>query len=325
MSTARHVRVKTHQEVANRTLVFSVFGNALLAIVKAIAGVTGNSYALIADAIESVTDVFSSLLVLVGIKYASLPPDDNHPYGHGRAEPLLTFSVVGILLGAAVFIAIQSIENIRTPHETPAVFTLFVLAGIIVIKEYSYRYVAKRGKQINSTLLTADAWHHRSDAITSLTAFIGIAIAIVLGEGYENADDWAALLASGFIVFNAYLIFRPALGELMDEHLHDDLIGQIRRIATTVGGVVETEKCFVRKSGLSYHVDLHLVVCGDISVRAGHNIAHNLKAVLLKQIPTLSDVLIHVEPCNESPGTKNEQISVIWHRLAEAKPPEGPA
>lgn len=304
--------MKTTQEVATHTIIFSICGNAALAFIKAIAGITGNSYALIADAIESVTDVFSSLLVLVGIKYAAKPPDDNHPYGHGRAEPLLTFTVVGILLGAAALIAYESIEHIRTPHEVPETFTLFVLAGIIVVKEFSYRYVVKRGKQINSTLLTADAWHHRSDAITSLTAFIGISLAIALGEGYENADDWAALLASGFIVFNAYLIFRPALGELMDEQLHDDLISKIRLIAQSVGGVVETEKCFVRKAGLMYHVDLHLVVCGDITVRAGHAIAHNLKAALLKQLPQLSDVLIHVEPCNQQQAPKNQDIAVVW-------------
>lgn len=304
--------MKTTQELATHTIIFSICGNAALALIKAIAGITGNSYALIADAIESVTDVFSSLLVLVGIKYAAKPPDDNHPYGHGRAEPLLTFTVVGILLGSAALIAFESIEHIRTPHEVPETFTLFVLAGIIVIKEFSYRFVAKRGKQINSTLLTADAWHHRSDAITSLTAFIGISIAIALGDGYENADDWAALLAAGFIVFNAYMIFRPALGELMDEQLHDDLISNIRQIAQGVGGVVETEKCFVRKAGLMYHVDLHLVVCGDISVRAGHTIAHNLKAALLKQLPQLSDVLIHVEPCNQPQAPKNRDIAVVW-------------
>ncbi len=309
--------MNSSKEIATRTIIFSILGNATLALVKAVAGVTGNSYALIADAIESVTDVFSSLLVLVGIRYATKPPDDNHPYGHGRAEPLLTFTVVGILLGSAALIAYESIQHIRTPHEVPESFTLFVLAGIIVIKEASYRYVAKRGKQIKSTLLTADAWHHRSDALTSLTAFIGISIAIALGDGYENADDWAALLASGFIVFNAYLIFRPALGELMDEQLHDDLIINIRRIAQGVGGVVGTEKCFVRKAGLVYHVDLHLVVCGDISVRAGHTIAHNLKAALIEQLPELSDVLIHVEPCNEVPAPNNQEVQVVWQHRHE--------
>lgn len=309
--------MKTSQEIATHTIIFSILGNAALALVKAVAGVTGNSYALIADAIESLTDVVSSLLVLVGIRYASKPADDNHPYGHGRVEPLLTFTVVGILLGSAALIAYESIQHIRTPHQVPATFTLFVLAGVIVIKEISYRYVVKRGKQIKSTLLTADAWHHRSDAITSLTAFIGISVAIVMGEGYENADDWAALLASGFIVFNAYLIFRPALGELMDEQLHDELISQIRSISQHVGGVVETEKCFVRKAGFDYHVDLHLVVCGDITVRAGHDIAHDLKSTLLKALPELSDVLIHVEPCNHPPAPKNQEVCVIWRQRSD--------
>lgn len=314
---AKSGTVKSSQEIATHTIIFSIIGNATLALVKAVAGVTGNSYALIADAIESVTDVFSSLLVLVGIRYATKPADENHPYGHGRAEPLLTFTVVGILLGSAALIAYQSIHHIRTPHEVPESFTLFVLAGVIAIKEFSYRYVVKRGKQIKSTLLTADAWHHRSDALTSLTAFLGISIAIALGDGYENADDWAALLAAGFIVFNAYLIFRPALGELMDEHLHDDLIVNIRRIAQGVGGVVETEKCFVRKAGWVYHVDLHLVVCGDISVRAGHTIAHNLKSALIKELPELSDVLIHVEPCNQSPAPHSHDVKVLWQERRE--------
>jgi len=162
--------LNTKQQIATRTIVFSIVGNAALALIKAVAGVAGNSFALIADAIESLTDVLSSILVLVGIRYATKPPDDNHPYGHGRAEPLLTFTVVGILLGSAGLIAYESIQHIRTPHEVPATFTLYILAVIIVIKELCYRYVSKRGKQIKSSLLAADAWHHRSDAITSLTS-----------------------------------------------------------------------------------------------------------------------------------------------------------
>lgn len=304
--------MNSKQQIATRTIVFSIVGNAALALIKAVAGVAGNSFALIADAIESLTDVLSSILVLVGIRYATKPPDDNHPYGHGRAEPLLTFTVVGILLGSAGLIAYESIQHIRTPHEVPATFTLYILAVIIVIKELCYRYVSKRGKQIKSSLLAADAWHHRSDAITSLTAFIGISIAIIMGDKYANADDWAALIAAGFIVINAYLIFRPALSELMDEQLHDDLIINIRKIAKNVGGVVDTEKCYVRKTGFVFHVDLHLVVCGNITVRSGHNIAHNLKAELLRQLPELSDVLIHVEPCNNTPTRDNKAVTVVW-------------
>ncbi|HNC34606.1 MAG TPA: cation diffusion facilitator family transporter, partial [Bacteroidia bacterium] len=204
---------------AIQTTWISIIGNTLLAGIKWIVGYFGNSYALIADAIESTTDIFSSILVLLGLKYASRPADKNHPYGHGRVEPLITFVVVGILVSAATVIAIESIKNIRTPHQIPETYTLAVLAVIIVSKELFYRIVSKRNKKINSSALKADAWHHRSDAITSLAAFIGIAFAIYLGDGYEAADDWAALVASGFIFYNSYLIFRPALGEIMDEHL----------------------------------------------------------------------------------------------------------
>ncbi|PKL80902.1 MAG: cation-efflux pump [Ignavibacteriae bacterium HGW-Ignavibacteriae-4] len=286
----------SNKDKAIKTTYLSIVGNILLAIVKGLTGYFGNSYALIADAIESTTDVFASCLVLFGIKYSTRPPDDNHPYGHGRAEPLVTFAVVGFLLISATFIAYESIVNIGSPQVAPESYTLYVLAAIIIGKEILYRIVARKGDETHSTSLKADAWHHRSDAITSLIAFIGISVSIFLGEGYETADDWAALLASGFIVYNAYLIFRPALSEIMDEHIYDDFVDDVRRISATVEGVVDTEKCFVRKMGLTYHVDLHLIVDGEISVAKGHDIAHRLKNELQHQIPEISDVLIHVEP-----------------------------
>lgn len=288
------------EKAAIRTTYFSIVGNALLAIVKGAAGFFGNSYALIADAIESTTDIFSSMLVLFGIKYASKPADKNHPYGHGRIEPLITFLVVGFLITSATVIAYEAIDHIRTPHDVPETWTLYVLGAIILWKEASYQIVLKRSKLTNSSALKADAWHHRSDAVTSVAALIGISIAIVFGPGYETADDWAALFASGFILYNSYLIFRPALGEIMDEHTYDDLVDDIRRIALTVEGVVATEKCFIRKAGLKYHVDLHLVVDGTISVRQGHEIAHLLKDTLRDQLPQLGHVLIHVEPSRTS-------------------------
>jgi cation diffusion facilitator family transporter len=286
----------SNKDKAIKTTYLSIVGNILLAIIKGLTGYFGNSYALIADAIESTTDVFASCLVLFGIKYSTRPPDDNHPYGHGRAEPLITFAVVGFLLISATFIAYESIANISTPQVAPESYTLYILAAIIIWKEVFYRIVSRKGDETNSTSLKADAWHHRSDAITSLIAFIGISVSIYLGEGYETADDWAALIASGFIVYNAYLIFRPALSEIMDEHLYDDFIEDVRRISATVEGVMDTEKCFVRKMGLTYHVDLHLIVDGEITVTKGHDIAHRLKNELQRQIPEISDVLIHVEP-----------------------------
>ncbi|MBR9922201.1 MAG: cation transporter [Bacteroidetes bacterium] len=285
-----------NRKKAINTTWVSIIGNALLAIVKGVTGFLGNSYALVADAIESLTDVFSSLLVLFGLRYSTRPPDENHPYGHGKAEPLITFVVVGFLITSATIIAVKSIQNIQTPHEVPERYTLLVLGIVVVIKELFYRFVSKRGDETNSSSLKADAWHHRSDAITSLMAFLGISVAIYFGEGYETADDWAALFASAFIVYNAFLIFRPALSEIMDEHLYDELVEKIRNVALEVPGVVATEKCYVRKSGLSFHVDLHLVVDGSISVQKGHEIAHNLKDVLMDRFPEINDVLIHVEP-----------------------------
>ncbi|MEN9488580.1 MAG: hypothetical protein RL494_845 [Bacteroidota bacterium] len=286
----------TNEQTAIKATYFSIVGNTSLAIIKGLAGFFGNSYALIADAIESTTDIFASFLVLFGIKYSNKPADENHPYGHGRAEPLITFLVVGFLITSAGIIAHESIKNIATPHNLPKSWTLLVLGAIIIWKEFSFQVVMKKSVETNSSSLKADAWHHRSDAITSVAAFAGISMALLLGKGYESADDWAALFASGFIVYNSYLIFRPALGEIMDEHLYDDLIDNIREVSQTVNGIIDTEKCFIRKAGMKYHVDLHAIVDATISVKAGHDLAHQLKDTLRERIPELGHVLIHIEP-----------------------------
>lgn len=168
-----------NEETAIKSSYFSIVGNFLLALIKASAGILGNSYALIADAIESTADIFSSTFVLLGLKYAQRPPDKNHPYGHTRLEPLVTFLVVAFLVTSATIIAYESIINIQTPHKVPEAWTLIVLGVIIIWKEGSYRYVSKKAEATNSSSLKADAWHHRSDAITSVTAFIGISIAVI--------------------------------------------------------------------------------------------------------------------------------------------------
>lgn len=290
------LKTVSNEERAVSATYFSIIGNLGLAAIKWLAGHFGNSHALIADAMESTTDVFSSILVLVGLKYTSKPADENHPYGHGKLEPLITFIVVAFLVTAAVVIAYQSIQNILVPHKVPEAYTLLILAPIIIWKEISYRLVLKRAKETNSSALKADAWHHRSDAVTSVAAFIGISIAIVMGKGYESADDWAALFGCGFILYNSYNIFRPALGEVMDEHVYDELVERIRDVSLTVDGVMDTEKCFVRKAGMKYHVDLHATVNANLTVKEGHDIAHNLKDTLRAQIPELGHVLIHIEP-----------------------------
>lgn len=285
-----------NEQTAIRTTYFSIVGNTALALIKGFAGLFGNSYALIADAIESTTDIFASFLVLLGFKYAKRPADENHPYGHGKIEPLITFAVVAFLVVSATIIAYESIQNIQTPHKTPKPWTLIVLGLIIIWKEISFQIVMRKSKQTHSSSLKADAWHHRSDAITSVMAFIGISIAICFGKGYETADDWAALLASVFILYNSYLILRPALGEVMDEQLYGDLINEIRIKSIQVEGVLGTEKCFIRKAGMKFHVDLHAIIDGDITVKQGHDISHQLKDHLRSELPNLGHVLIHIEP-----------------------------
>ncbi|OYP38189.1 cation diffusion facilitator family transporter [Rhodopirellula sp. MGV] len=288
----------TAEEQAIRATWFSIIANVCLALVKGTAGVLGNSFALVADAIESTADILASCLVLFGITYARQPADENHPYGHGRIEPLITFVVVGFLITSASIIAWESLRNIRTPHELPESWTLIVLGAIIAWKELSYRIVIQKSRETGSTALQADAWHHRSDAITSVAAFVGISIALFMGPGYETADDWAALFASGFIVYNSYLIFRPALGEIMDEHLYDEMVDEIRQHCKDVPRVIDTEKCFVRKTGMYYLADLHVIVDGAITVDEGHEIAHQVKDHLLSEISQLRDLQIHIEPAN---------------------------
>ncbi len=291
--------MKKKKNAAIRTAWFSIIGNFVLATLKGLAGIFGHSYALIADSIESSTDIFSSTLVLFGLHYAKRPADENHPYGHGKIEPLITFMVVAFLVTSATIIAYESIIHIRTPHKTPESWTLYVLGAIIIWKEASYQWVMKKSRETNSTSLAADAWHHRSDALTSIMAFVGISIALIFGKGYETADDWAALLASVFILYNSYKIFRPALGEIMDEHRYDDLMDDVRKRTLQVPGVLETDKCYIRKSGVRYHIDLHAIVNGNITVRAGHDIAHAIENHLRTTIPHLGHVLIHIEPEEE--------------------------
>ena len=281
---------------AVKTIYVSIAGNTLIAALKWVTGFLGNSYGLIADAIESTSDILSSILALLGLKYSRKPPDKNHPYGHGKAEPITTFIVVGFLITSAVIIAYESIQHIQTPHELPKPYTLLILGAIIIIKEIFYRFILRKSKETKSSLLNADAWHHRSDSITSLAVFIGISIALIMGKGYETADDWAALVAAILILYNSYKIFRPALGEIMDEHFYDDLIIDIRRTSGNVAGVIATEKCFVRKSGLKYHVDLHATVEANITVKEGHDIAHELSRQLKIKIPEIAEVLVHIEP-----------------------------
>jgi len=270
--------------------------NIALAVVKIAAGILGNSYALIADGIESTLDIGGSAVIWGGLKFAARPPDETHPYGHGKAEPIAAAVVAVGVIAAALGLAIESVREIFTPHHVPAPWTLAVLIAIVVVKELLYRSVIRIGRDVESTAVQTDAWHHRSDALTSIMAFIGISIALIGGEGWEPADDWAALLACGLIAFNGYRLLSPALHEIMDTAPRGDLNEKIRAAAAHVPGVIEIEKSLVRKMGLHFYVDLHLRVDGDISVTQGHDIAHDVKTAIRATEPRIADVLVHVEP-----------------------------
>ncbi|KAB2923729.1 MAG: cation transporter [Bacteroidetes bacterium] len=279
-----------------RTTLIGLIVNFGLALVKGVAGFAGNSYALVADAIESASDVISSLIVVGGLHIASKPPDEDHPYGHGKAEPIAAMIVALSLMGAAVTIVVQSVHEIVTPHHAPAPFTLAVLVAVVAVKEGLFRFVFSVGERVQSTAVKTDAWHHRSDAVTSAAAFVGIVIALLGGPGYESADDWAALFASAVILYNAFLLFRPALDEVMDAAPPPHIEEEVRRIALAVPGVLSLDKCYVRKMGLEYFVDLHVVVRGGITVREGHRIGHDVKDAVCASRSRIADVLIHIEP-----------------------------
>lgn len=273
--------------------------NALLAAVKGAAGVLGHSYALVADAIESASDILTSFVVLLGLRMAGKPADKNHPYGHGKFEPLAALVVGLTLAGAAIVIAIESVSEIRTPHHAPEKFTLVVLLGVIFAKEILFRYVVRVGATTGSIAVRADAWHHRSDALTSLAAFLGISIALLGGPGYESADDFAALIAAGIIVVNAIFVMKPALAELIDTAPDPEIAQKVREIAVGVAGVLGTHKCNVRKVGFDFFVDLDVLCDPESSIRQGHEVAHDVGEAIHAALPFVSKVLVHVEPADD--------------------------
>jgi cation diffusion facilitator family transporter len=270
--------------------------NIVLASVKIIAGILGNAYVLIADGIESALDVGGSIVIWGGLKFAARPPDATHPYGHGKAEPIAAAVVAVIVVFAALGLAIESVHEIFLPHHAPAPYTLAVLVIAVIVKEILYRYVVRFGRDVESTAMQTDAWHHRSDALTSTAAFIGISVALIGGHGWESADDWAALFACAVIGANGYRLLRPAVLEMMDTAPRDKIVTSIRRTARSVPGVIDVEKCHARKMGLDFYVDLHVGVDGSISVQEGHEIAHQVKRAIQQSNSRIADVLVHIEP-----------------------------
>jgi len=270
--------------------------NVVLSGTKLAAGIVGHSHALVADAVESFADIFSSLIVWRGLVIAAVPPDEDHPYGHGKAEPIASAIVAAMLLGAALWIAITAFGEITKPHLSPAPFTLIVLVVVVVVKEGLFRFVSREGKAVDSSAVRTDAWHHRSDAITSVAAGVGISVALIGGKGFEAADDVAAIAAAGIIAWNSWRLLRPALNELMDTAPSREVIDQIRRIAAATPGVGGVEKCIVRKVGYQYFVDMHVEVDPQMTVLHSHEIAHDVKDKIRNTMPAVNDVLVHIEP-----------------------------
>ena len=275
--------------------------NAALAGIKLVAGIVGNTYALVADAVESMADIFGSLIVWGGLHVASLPADEDHPFGHGKAEALAAMVVSLMLLGAAAGIGIEAVKEIRTPHATPAAWTLAVLVGVVAVKWTIAKRVRAVGTETGSTAVHADAQHHLSDAITSAAAFIGISVALVGsrvrgGAGWESADDWAALVAAAVIAFNGISMIRAAMYDLMDRMPGQDVVAPIRHAALAVPGVSAIEKLHVRKAGMAYHVTVHVQTDGSTPLDVAHALGGRVKGAICASSPQVSDVLVHMEP-----------------------------
>ena len=281
--------------------------NIVLGCAKFAAGIFGHSHALIADATESFADIFNSLVIWRGLVVAAAPPDEEHPYGHSKAEPLAAAFGAVMLAAAAVWIAGRGIidiyellnpQSFRYHHEPVRWFTLVVLVVVIVVKEGLFRFVVGEGEATDNSAVKTDAWHHRSDAITSAGAFIGIGIALIGGEKYSWADDAAAIFCAFIIGINGWILLRPALSELMDKAADREVIEKIRQTAAGTSGVERVEKCFARKAGHLYFVEMHIQVDPLMTVRHSHEIAHDVKDKIREAMPEVSDVLVHIEPLN---------------------------
>lgn len=291
-----HALARARAEEGGRLVLRGVLLNLGLAALKFAGGVLGNTYALIADGIESLLDVFSSLLVWAGFRVAARPPDADHPYGHGKAEPLAALAVALVIFVAAGWIGIHSVHEILTPHHAPHWGTLPLLVLVVVVKWILSRRMARAGAESGGTALDAEAWHHAADALTSAAAFVGISIAVVGGPDYAAADDWAALGACVVIAFNGLLILRRALGEVMDAAAPDELHAEVRRLAFSVPGVRGLDKVRVRRSGLALLVDIQIEVDPELTVREGHALAHAVQDALVGAGLAITHVSVHVEP-----------------------------
>lgn len=291
---------------ASRLALIGMVSNVVLAIIKILAGVIGHSYALIADGIESIADIVASAVIWGGLRVASRPASERHPYGYGKAEAMAAVVVAMMIIAAACLIAVEAVREVLIPHHSPAPFTLIVLVVVVITKEVLYRTVERAAAETKSTAVKTDAWHHRADALTSIAAFIGISIALIGGPGWEPADDYAALFAAAIIFYNGCSLIVPPLRELLDAQAID-VVDTARGFASTVPGVQNVQKVFARRSGATIWIDMHIWVDASMNVRDAHALAHAVKDAVRAGLPAVKDVLIHIEPAPESGAPKVEK------------------
>ncbi len=267
-----------------------------LALVKIFAGLAVHSTAVVADGLESAGDVFSSGMVLLGLTLSFKPADENHPYGHGRAEILSGLLVGLVLASGGALISYGSFLRLGQPHEPLRWFVVWPLAASLVAKSALAATKFQVGKRMRSAALMGDAWHDTTDCISALTALIAVALTLAAPQRFFNADRYGGLAVGIIIILAGVRVARETALQLMDTMPSDKMIAEIRAAASQVHGVLGIEKCFARKTGLSYHVDLHMEVDPEMTVRQSHDLAHEVRLRVVEQVDWVADVLVHVEP-----------------------------
>jgi cation diffusion facilitator family transporter len=272
-----------------------IFSNLGLAVVKAFVGILAGSIALIADAIHSLADLLTSAVVLVGLRIAERPADANHPYGHTRAETLAAAFIAGPLAISGLVMAWTAVRNLSAARPAPEPWALWTALAAVIVKEILYQYKVRVGRRTGSRSVIADAWHHRSDALSSAAVLVGLALTR-LHPSLWWADPAAALLVCAFIVWIGVGALRGAVRDLMDEHPGSALEASLRRVISEHPSVAKAEKIWMRRAGLEYSVDIHIEVDPDLPVSEGHEIAHEVIDRIRTQLPEVRNVQVHVEP-----------------------------
>lgn len=301
-------------ETGKGSAVKGIVLNGVLGTAKLLAGLLGHSYAMVADACESFSDVMSSCVTLYGLRIAAEPADQTHPAGHGRAETLASAVTALVLTVVGTLIFWHAWDSLYEPRQAPNPLTLLVLVPVILLKEWMFRWMRERGKQIGSLALLAEAWHQRSDAVTSVAALSGIAMTWIGGPAWVHADSWAAMFASLWLIGTGLWLLGPTLHELMEGSVDPALVEFIRETSQSCEGIQGIDKVWVRKLGMRLMVDLHIEVEPDISVQEGHRLAHEVKAKLQRELPQVRDVMVHVEPFDETRMKRPYRIQSGGHR-----------